>query len=398
MTRVGHLNQHGIDHRQIERRRHAVVEEAGVGHDALFVVDVLLIEGPADALHGAALHLPLHIARMNRLADILHGGVAQNRDLACLRIDLHVDNVRREAAANTGRIDACPADDGAAGRVQLPCQFPERETLAPVRPALQDAVFIADVVRLDVPDLRRPRDHLPLDILRCFIGGPARGEGDAAATGHVGVADPLGIADHRPHILCGDAQRLGELHGDGGARAADVGGTLDETYRAVDIDTRGHGRLEADVEPEPGGDAAAALRPAQRCLVMRMLLCGFAGLDHADPWIDGAVGSPRPFLRAVLDAEIERVDLQFLADLVDHRLDGESRVGRSRCPIGRRGRLVDDDVVAVDHHIRHVVAGKDAHGPGADRRPGIGPGFISQIRLCRRQPALSVRGQFHANE
>ena len=119
MAGIRHLDHHRVDHRQVEAGRHPVVEEAGVGHLALVVVDVLLVQRPADALHGPALHLPLDVAGMDRLADVLNGGVAQDGHLARLGIDLDVDDVRGEGAADAGRIDAGPADDGAAGGVQL---------------------------------------------------------------------------------------------------------------------------------------------------------------------------------------------------------------------------------------------------------------------------------------
>ena len=62
---------------------------------------------------------------------------------------------------------------------------------------------------------------------------------DAAAAGHVGVADHIGVGDHGLHVLGANAQRLGQLHGDAGARAADVGRALDEADRAVRVDAGG---------------------------------------------------------------------------------------------------------------------------------------------------------------
>ena len=97
MARVRHLDQDRLDHRQVGGHRAAVVEEARVIHLAVLVVDVLLVQRPADALRDAALDLALDVARVDRAADILHRGVAQDRDLAGLRVDLDVADMRAEA-------------------------------------------------------------------------------------------------------------------------------------------------------------------------------------------------------------------------------------------------------------------------------------------------------------
>ena len=82
MRRIGHLDQDGLDHRQVGGDRHAVVEEARILELALGVVDVLLVQRPADALHGAALELALDVGRMDRRADVLRRGVAADGDAA----------------------------------------------------------------------------------------------------------------------------------------------------------------------------------------------------------------------------------------------------------------------------------------------------------------------------
>ena len=57
MLRIGHLDDLGVDHRHVGRDRHAIVEEARILHPAVLAVEILLVERPADALHGAALEL-----------------------------------------------------------------------------------------------------------------------------------------------------------------------------------------------------------------------------------------------------------------------------------------------------------------------------------------------------
>src|ERR1700730_6464965 len=77
MARVRVLDDHGVDHRHVGRDRTAVVEKPGVLEAALLVVDVLLIERPADALGYTALDLALDVGRMDRPADILRGRIVQ---------------------------------------------------------------------------------------------------------------------------------------------------------------------------------------------------------------------------------------------------------------------------------------------------------------------------------
>ena len=54
------------------------------------VVDVLLVERPADALRHAALDLPLDIARVDRAPTSWAATKAQDRHLAGLGIDLDI--------------------------------------------------------------------------------------------------------------------------------------------------------------------------------------------------------------------------------------------------------------------------------------------------------------------
>ena len=76
MPWVRHLDQDRVDHRQVGADRYAVVEEAGVLQAAVLVVDVFLIERPADALRHTALHLPLNIRGMYGPAHILDRRIA----------------------------------------------------------------------------------------------------------------------------------------------------------------------------------------------------------------------------------------------------------------------------------------------------------------------------------
>src|ERR1041385_3941286 len=99
MTRVWHLDEDRVDHRHVGSDRHAVVEEARIFEAAILVVDIFLVERPADALCDTALHLPFDIGGMDRAPDILDRGIAQDFDRAGLAIDLDIANVGRETGA-----------------------------------------------------------------------------------------------------------------------------------------------------------------------------------------------------------------------------------------------------------------------------------------------------------
>ena len=162
MQRIGHLDDHRIDHREIRRHRHAVVEESRVLDHAAVVEDVLLVERPSDPLGRAALHLALDIARVDGLSSVLNGRVAEHRDLAGFGIDLDVTQVRREAGAGHGRVEGGLRDDRSAGSAHLRRDLGERQRLGLVcgaavagsRGGNSAAVLPCDAVELDAPDLR----------------------------------------------------------------------------------------------------------------------------------------------------------------------------------------------------------------------------------------------------
>ena len=95
------------------------------------VVDVVfLVEGPADALDGAALDLAFHIGRVDGLAGVLDGGVAHNVHFAGVLVNGHINNVDADAGAGAAGVDAAAPDNGAAGRHLAGRQLPEGQTAA----------------------------------------------------------------------------------------------------------------------------------------------------------------------------------------------------------------------------------------------------------------------------
>ena len=117
MARVGYLDDHCVDHRQVQAGGHPVVQEAGVFHLPLVVKVVFFVQGPTDALDHAALHLAFHVAGVDGLAGVLDGGVVEDGHLARLGVRLHVDDVGAESAARALGVHTDLAGNGAAGAV-----------------------------------------------------------------------------------------------------------------------------------------------------------------------------------------------------------------------------------------------------------------------------------------
>src|SRR5262245_27727840 len=104
MARVGDFHDLGVNHRHIQGGGHAIVQEGGVGHQAVFGVEVFLVQRPANALGSGPLDLSFHVARVDSSARIDKGGVAQNVHLSCLRVHLHVHNVAAESGTHSSAI------------------------------------------------------------------------------------------------------------------------------------------------------------------------------------------------------------------------------------------------------------------------------------------------------
>ena len=272
MARVGHFDQHRLDHRHVRGDGHAVIQEPGVLHLALVVVDVFLVQRPTDALRRAALDLAFDVAGVDRLADILDRGVALDRDVTGLLIDRHVADVRAEAGAGALRVHRHLGVDRAAGAGRLQrqrgqIQRLERTGVGTGRKRL--AVLPLDRFDRDLPG----RGGAPLELIDDLFGRLRRrhagGEGHAGAAGQEGEADRGGVGDHRADPFGRHAEHLGHHHADGRARAADIRAAGRGGDRAVLVDVHLGGRFAADVEPEAGGQTAA-LAFLQRRLPVRV--------------------------------------------------------------------------------------------------------------------------------
>ena len=101
-----------------------------------------------------------------------------------------------------------------------------------------------------------------------FVGGQAGGEGDAAAAGHVGVADAVGVDDVRAARL---RRAMPSVSASCMAMLVREPPMSVEPSSSVTVPSAftlaEHARLQPDVEPEAGRDAAAAVRAGRACVL-----------------------------------------------------------------------------------------------------------------------------------
>jgi len=129
MLRVRHLDHDRVEHRQVRADGHAIIEEARIIHLAILVVDVFLVERPADTLGNAALHLALHIGGVDRAADILERRVAHDPHDTEFDIHLDIADVRGEAALGAGGVELRAGADRAAALVGPRGELGQRQRL-----------------------------------------------------------------------------------------------------------------------------------------------------------------------------------------------------------------------------------------------------------------------------
>ena len=209
---VGHLHDDRVNHRQVQRGGHPVVQEAGVQHPALAVDVVFLVQRPADALHHAALYLAFDIAGMDGPSGVLQSGVAQDGHLAGVRVNLHVHDVQSEGVAHATRVDRRAAHDGASGSVEPGRKGLEGDAQLRVLPVGQHTLVVLHILRRHVPDARGALDHLLLDVLGGIVAGGSHLESYAAAASPGTVPYGVGIHHRRLDRLHRNAQHLRNLH------------------------------------------------------------------------------------------------------------------------------------------------------------------------------------------
>ena len=350
-------------------------------HTAIVVEDVLFVQRPADALNRSTLDLPLHVAWVDGLTSVLESGETHHVHLAGLGVNLNVGDMDRECAPDTGGSDIAPPDHRAAGAGLAGGEFLERQPQLGVGSVGGYTVLVFHQSGVDVPDAGGALDELVADVQRRFVAGPAGLEGDAAAAGHGGVPDRVGVAHRRAHVLSGDAQDLGQLHGNCGARAADVGRPFDQADSAVRVDAGyGAGRA-AGVEPvtrchAPAPEGAPTCVLFQRSAPVLVVFGRLQSLDVANLAKDRASEATGALLGAVEQAELQGVHPDLLADFVQHRFDGKGRRRSAWGAVGGGLWLIVHHVEAFEPSVGYVVGAGHALDAGVDRRAGIRSGLI----------------------
>ena len=381
MTGVRHFDNHRVNHRQVQAGGHPVVEETGVSHSTLGGVEILLVQGPADALHRGALDLSLDKVGMHRLAGVQKGGKAEDGDFAGIRIHFYIHDIAGKDGADAGRGRRGGTGNRAAGTHQAAGQFLESQLVLGFG-ADKSAVLKVHIVILHFPQEGGPAFHLGFDFLRGGDGGQAGVKGGAAAAGVGGVADAVGIPHRRDNIRGGQAQGFGGLHSNGGAGAANVHGTGNQVDGAVAVDIDGRRGGLAALGAEGYGHAAAAIRAAQRRGVVGMLEHRFLEFPAAKDGVGDAVGHPVALFNGVFQPQFHRVEAQFLSQFVQGAFHGKGGLGLARSAVGLGFLLVADHIVAVDQEMLQIVGAKAGDGAAADRRAGKSAGFIDHIKLA----------------
>ena len=159
---------------------------------------------------------------MHGRADVLGDRVAEDVDLAGVGIDLDIDDVDAEGGAGAAGDDAAATLERSTRLHLLARQLGEGHRLLAVGGVPERAVGVLDLLGLALPELGRAGDHLLLDVEAGLVHGLAAGVSRARAAGHVVVADGVGVDDGGADAVVLDAEGLGKLHGQRGARAADV--------------------------------------------------------------------------------------------------------------------------------------------------------------------------------
>ena len=298
---------------------------------------------------------------MDRGADVLGRRVAQDLHLAGLRVDLDVDDVCREGGARGGRRGVGADLDQAATGLQLTGDLLERELLG-VQAAQHGVVAVGDLVHVAFPDRRRALLELAPQLHRRLVDGPAAGERGAATDRGQRVANRVGVHDLRDHVVEGDAHRLGELHRQRGAAAADVGRADVQADPPVGVDRRERSRLHPGVKPEARRDPSAAVGAAELGAEVIEVANSLEAGDVADRTERRAVHAAVALDHCVLQPELHRVDVELASEVVDHGIDGPLRGRGAGRAVRLHARLVDDDVPADAAERVQLVRPGGAHG------------------------------------
>ena len=175
----------------------------------LGVVEVLLVEGPADALYRTALHLAFDVWRKYSHASVLDRCVTQDCHLAGLNVNLNVRDMRCERMPLVLGGNGCLADYLLVIIVQECCRLLERSGLAF---GGKGGIFVRDGVGSGIPHVGETLNHLPAHVLRGLMGGVAGGKCYSAAPSNVGEADRVSVHNHGNDVIEAKTEGFSKLH------------------------------------------------------------------------------------------------------------------------------------------------------------------------------------------
>ena len=169
----------------------------------------------------------------------------------------------------------------------------------------------------------------------------------------VGDGDTDAIIRH-PEFLGGHDRH-------GRARTADIGRADHKLHGTVLRQRQRYRRLTGVIEPETTGDAPS-LTLIQRRGIMRMVPRRLECLDKPNPVPGRSETRLRAFLRAILQADLDGIQAQPVAKLIDYAFHGESGHRRAGGTVGRLFRAVADHVVSDLMDMFEIIGREGAHG------------------------------------
>ena len=374
---LGHVVQHDVDLRHVGHPGQQVELHVRIHHlTGHAVEEAVLVQRKVDGRDDAAVHLALRGQPIDDEAAVLHREDALDADDARLDIDGHVGELHAARAGAGEAVLPLPVDRNRLGAEQLAGVLP-RQALRSVGRAANAAAFCDEIVSLNADGRRDLREQL---IERVGAGHADRRRHRRRGRAAAGSAAEriLRIADLGRDGVHRHTERFGGDDRDDRARAgAEVLRAAFDHDAAVGVDVDVRRRSASGAAPQMRRYAHAGLDRTRRRIAGRMTLlppeAPRAFLKVFDPlrvWRDG---------RRVPDAELDRVDLHAIGELVHQDLGEEASLWMSRR--AHRALLARVDVhVGVDalpirklievrqREIRSGARAAGAPAPSVERR------------------------------
>ena len=230
--------------------------------------------------------------------------------------------------------------------------------------------------------------------------GIARHQGDAARVAPQVDGGKVGVGGDHGDLEGIDAQHFGDDVGEHRVGAlADFRRATEDRHSPAAVAAQLHARMRHVVpidrqagardvagarEPDAAtlGELAELLLPARAC---DDLLDARAEAHRADAQI---VGGERVWWDECLEAQLRRVELQLLGDLVDVDFEGEARLRRTVAALGTARRLVGEGACALEAVAGNVV------GHGLQRARVIG----ARYAVGAVAASVEQRAEMHARD